>query len=94
MHPHDDLYGAKGAVYAAETLLEQQNFGEAEKVAEQFVNSGTPHLYWLARGFIALSDAYAGQDRDFEAQEYLKALKDNYPGSEPDIFDMIEERLK
>lgn len=90
----DDLYGAKSAVFAAETLLEEQRYAEAEKIADKFVNSDTPHSYWLARGFIALSDAYAAQNREFEAQEYLKALKENYPGDEADIFEMIKERLK
>ena len=89
----DDLYGAKAAVYAIEALNGQQKFDEAGKMAETFIGSGTPHTYWLARGFIALSDAYAGQGREFEAREYLKALNENYPGDETDIFDMIEERL-
>lgn len=89
----DDLYGAKAAVYAAEALNEADRYAEAAAIADNFVNSGTPHTYWLARAFIALSDAYAGQGRTFEAREYIKALKDNYPGNETDIFDMIEERL-
>lgn len=90
----DDIYGAKSAVYAAEALNGSGRYKEASELAEKFINSGTPHTYWLARGFIALSDAYSGLDRKFEAREYLKALKENYPGSETDIFDMIEERLK
>lgn len=89
----DDLYGAKSAVYAAEALIAAGRYDEAAKISETFVNSGTPHTYWLGRGFITLSDAYAGQGRDFEATEYLKALKENYPGEETDIFDMIDERL-
>ncbi len=89
----DDLYGAKSAVYAAEALNESGKYADAAKVSEAFVNSGTPHTYWLARGFITLADAYAGQGRDFEAREYIKALKENYPGNEPDIMDMIEQRL-
>lgn len=90
----DDLYGAKAAVYAADALNALQRYDEAVKTADKFVNSGTPHTFWLARGFIALSDAYAGQKRDFEAREYLNALKENYPGTEAEIFDMIEERLE
>lgn len=89
----DDLYGAKSAVYAAEALNAGAKYAEAAKVSEAFVNSGTPHTYWLARGFITLADAYAGQGRDFEAREYVKALKENYPGNEADIMDMIEQRL-
>lgn len=89
----DDLYGAKSAVYAIDALNAAGRYAEATKIAEKFVNSGTPHTYWLGRGFIGLSDAYTGLDRKFEAREYLKALKDNYPGNETDIYQMIEERL-
>lgn len=90
----NDVYGAKAAVYAAEALNSLERYAESAKLMEDFVNSGTPHTYWLARGFVALSDAYAGQGRQFEAREYIKALKENYPGDETDIFEMIEERLK
>jgi len=89
----DDLYGAKSAVYAAEALNAAGKYKEAASLSEKFVNTGTPHTYWLGRAFIALSDAYDGLDRKFEAREYLKALKDNYPGDETDIFQMIEDRL-
>lgn len=64
------------------------------RVASDLVASGTPHAYWLARGFIIISDLYAAQGKKFEAREYLDALRQNYPGTESDIFMMIEERLK
>ena len=89
----DNLYGAKAAVYLAEALLAQGDKTEAQNVAERFVNSGTPHSYWLARGFITLSDIYRARGKNYEAKEYLKALRENYPGTEPDIFIMIDERL-
>ena len=60
---------------------------------EALTTSGTPHSYWLARGFILLSDIYAAQGKKFEAREYLNALRENYPGSESDIFMMIDSRL-
>lgn len=90
----DDLYGAKAAVYTVEALNASGRYDKAEEVADEFVNSGTPHTYWLARGFIALADALSGLNRQFEAAEYLKALKENYPGKESDIFEMIDIRLK
>ena len=40
-----------------------------------------------------MSDIYAAQGKIFEAREYLNALRSNYPGSESDIFDMIDTRL-
>jgi tetratricopeptide (TPR) repeat protein len=89
----DDLYGAKSAVYLSQALLDKGSTAEAAKVAEKFINSGTPHTYWLGRGFIVLSDIYRKQGKKYEADEYLKALRENYPGTEADIFSMIDERL-
>ena len=41
-----------------------------------------------------MSDIYAADGKDFEAREYLNALRENYPGKESDIFMMIDNRLK
>lgn len=90
----NDLNGAKSACYLAEYYLENGSLGEARAAVEGLVNSGTPHSYWLARGFILLSDIYAREGKVFEAREYLKSLRDNYPGNETDIFNMIESRLE
>ena len=38
--------------------------------------------------------SYAQQGKNFEAREYLQALRSNYPGNESDIFDMIDTRLE
>ncbi|MDE6467433.1 MAG: hypothetical protein K2L28_00880, partial [Muribaculaceae bacterium] len=62
-------------------------------VAQKFVKSGSPQRYWVARSFILISDILEAQGKKFEAKEYLEALRDNYPGTEPDIFMMIETRL-
>ncbi len=88
-----DVFGARSAVEAAEALLEQGKTEQARKAAQAFVGSGSPQRYWVARGFIVLSDTYISDGKKFEAKEYLEALKENYPGSETDIQSMIEERL-
>ena len=67
---------------------------QALAAVQAFTGSGSPHAYWVARGFILQSDIYRKMGKDFEAREYLEALRDNYPGTETDIFMMIEERLK
>jgi len=47
----------------------------------------------VARGFILMSDIYKSQGKNFEAREYLEALRDNYPGDETDIQSILESRL-
>ena len=91
--PSDEA-GVRSSVLLAEALLRQGDAAKAQKVADALINANPSHQYWLARGFIALSDALRAQGETFEADEYLKSLKSNYPGDEADIFQMIEARLK
>lgn len=88
------LYGAKSAFYLAEYYFDNDKMSKAEKTLNAFIDEGTPHNYWLARAFILLSDIYAKKGDNFAAREYLESLKSNYPGKEPDIFEMIEQRLR
>lgn len=89
----DDIYGAKSAFYLSQNYFDSGMTDKAKTSVESLTASGTPHSYWLARGFILLSDIYASQGKDFEAREYLNALRENYPGDESDIFMMIDTRL-
>lgn len=89
-----DIFGAKSRYYLAESYFNAGNLAQAETNAHALIDSGTPHNYWIARAFILLSDIYNKEGKEFEAREYLKSLRDNYPGSEPDIFEMINQRLK
>lgn len=93
-HDTANLYGIKCAVSAAEAMLESGDTDGALEVARSVTSSGSTHRYWVARAFIVLSDAYRKAGKDFEAREYLEALRQNYPGDEADIFSMIESRLE
>lgn len=88
------MSGAKAAVALGEHLLANGDVNGAEKVLTAFTDAGSPHEYWLARGFIALADVYHKRGKDYLAVEYIKSLRDNYPGSEIDIKEMISTRLK
>lgn len=90
----DRLNGAKSAYYLGQLYYDEGNLKKARKVIEKFVAANPPHHYWLARGFILLSDINRKEGNSFEATEYLKTLKENYPGTEADIFQMIDSRLK
>lgn len=87
------LAGAQAAVELAQIYIDARRWKDAEAVLTEFTDAGTPHKYWLARGFIALADACHGQGKDYLAVEYLESLRKNYPGSEKDIRNMISQRL-
>ncbi|MDE5650511.1 MAG: tetratricopeptide repeat protein, partial [Duncaniella sp.] len=88
-----DIFGAKSAYYLGQSQLDRGQLNKAKATADRLISSDTPHQYWLARGFILYSDILRKEGNTFEANEYLKSLKSNYPGTEADIFRMIEERL-
>lgn len=88
------LSGAMAAVALGQMYVDARQYAKAEKVLSDFTDNGTPHQYWLARGFIALADTYRAQGKVSLAREYLISLRDNYPGKDLDIRDMIESRLK
>ena len=89
-----NVYGAQGAYDLAEYYFNAGDNVAAEDVLNRFIETGTPHQYWLARGFILLADLYYKQGKTFEAVQYLKSLKENYPGTEADITEMIDSRLE
>ena len=76
-----------------QSLLDHGKTDRAALAADALISSDTPHRYWLARGFILYSDILRKQGKTFEANEYLKSLRSNYPGTEADIFEMIDSRL-
>lgn len=89
----NDIYGVKSAYYLAQSYFDGKDLDKSLKLVDKIVDSGTPHAYWLARTFILLSDIYAAQGKTFEAREYLNSMRRNYPGTESDIFQMIDSRL-
>ncbi|HAZ58110.1 MAG TPA: hypothetical protein DCY22_05825, partial [Bacteroides graminisolvens] len=57
-----------------------------------FIDQSTPHTYWLARGFVLLSDIYMATNKKLDARQYLLSLQQNYQAND-DIKGMIESRL-
>ena len=80
--------------YTGTIFIDNNNLKEARRLVEAFVSSTTPHIYWHARGYILMSDICRKEGKLFEANEYLRTLRANYPGSEIEIFNLIDERLK
>lgn len=90
----DRLWGARAAVALGQQLLADGDLAAAEEILLYLIDNGSDDNYWLARGYIALADVYAAQDKDYLARLYLENLQNNYPGSESDIRQMISSRLK
>lgn len=87
------LPGSKASVMIAEYDVNSGRHEEARVRMEEFTETGTPHEYWLARGFITLADAYYGLGQKSLAREYLNSLLENYPGENDDIRTRINSRL-
>lgn len=85
--------GATAAYLLAKALYDEGNTADCEKRLNAFIDAGTSHQYWLAKAFILLADVYHKKGNSFEACEYLRSLKSNYPGTESDIFSDINSRL-
>lgn len=89
-----NLYGIRSALSLARSLLDDNDLAGAEKWAKHVANSDSPHAYWVARGFIVLSDVYTARGEKQKARQYLQALRDNYTETDDDIQALIDERLK
>ncbi|MDD4591986.1 MAG: tetratricopeptide repeat protein, partial [Parabacteroides sp.] len=86
------VQGAEAKYLLAQLYYNNKEDKNAEKVLMNFIEDGTPHQYWLARGFILLADVYIRQGDDFQARQYLTSLKNNYK-TEDEIQGLIEDRL-
>lgn len=86
-------YGAEAKYLVARQYYETKDYATAEKELLNFIDQSTPHAYWLARGFILLSDTYVAMGRQPDARQYLLSLQQNYHADD-DIKSMIDTRLK
>lgn len=86
------VHGAEAKYLLSQLYFDSKETDKAEKELMNFIENGTPHQYWLARGFILLADIYISKGDDFQARQYLVSLQNNYKG-EDDIAGMIKNRL-
>jgi len=86
-------FGAEAKYLLAQFYYDNKDVTRAENELLNFIEKGTPHQYWLARGFILLSDIYIEKGDTFQARQYLTSLKRNYGGKNEAIDRMIEQRM-
>ena len=85
-------HGAEAKYLLGQTAYDQGNLDQAEAEVMSFAGMNTSHQYWLARAFILLADVYVARGDDFQAQQYLLSLQQNYRVND-DIQTLCADRL-
>lgn len=84
--------GAESKYLMAECYYKMGNRDQAESEIMSFAQMQTQQQYWLARALVLLSDINVDRGEDFQAQQYLLTLEQNYRGDD-DIAEMVASRL-
>ncbi|NLA24043.1 MAG: tetratricopeptide repeat protein [Bacteroidales bacterium] len=74
----------------------QMKIGEdtiAENMIYDFAQMSSPHRFWLAKGFILLSDIFLQRNDLFQAKHTLKSVVDNYTDDADGIKDEAYNKL-
>ena len=86
------VYGAEAKYLLSNLYYSRNELDKAEKELLDFIQKGTTHQYWMARGFILLADVYIRKGDEAQARLYLTSLQNNYMAND-EIGGMITERL-
>ncbi|MEN8225070.1 MAG: tetratricopeptide repeat protein [Bacteroidota bacterium] len=87
----DNVLGAESKYMIAYIDFVMSKFTEAENGIFELSDSYGSHDYWVAKGFLLLSDVYLATDNEFQARETLKSIIDNYAG--PDLVEIAAQKL-
>lgn len=85
--------GAEAKYLLAQTLFDQGDADAAEAEVMAFAGMNTSHQYWLARAFVLLADINIHRGDDFQAQQYLLSLQQNYQVDD-DIQSLCAQRMQ
>lgn len=86
--------GAETKYLTAECYYHLGALDNAENEIVSFTQQKTQQQYWLAKALILLSDIYLQRGDEFQAQQYLLSLQNNYKRTKDDILSIVEEKLK
>jgi len=87
------IQGAESKYRVAEILTLKGNITEAEKIINEFINSNTPHQYWMAKMFLLLADISLKKGDTVMAKATLQGLKENYQVVDDGILDEVKTKL-
>ncbi len=73
---------AEAKYMLSQILYDNNKFDETEKSLLALSDKYSSYDYWVAKGFILLSDVYVKKGNVFQAKETLKSIIDNYEGND------------
>ena len=85
-------WGAEAKYYQALIAFNNKDYKKAESFVYQLSDKYSDFEYWVAKGFILLSDIYMVRNNSFQAEQTLKSIIDNYSGEE--LRKVASEKLK
>ncbi len=90
-----DAYGAEATYLQVLDAFNAGNFADVENRVYAFSDSGTPQLYWLAKSFIVLGDAFVAREELEQAEATYRSILEGYApaGDDDDVCDQVRERL-
>lgn len=72
--------GAEALYNLAEISFNMRDYTTAEEQIFKLSSDFPSYQFWLAKGFILLSDIYIIQGNTFQARQTLQSIIDNYTG--------------
>lgn len=90
-----DQYGAEAAYVLIMDCYDKGDFVAVEEKVFAFADAGSPQMYWLAKSFIVLGDAYVGMGNMKQARATYESVRDGYTpsSSTDDVMDSVRMRL-
>ncbi len=70
--------GAESKYRVAELLFNQGDRDAAEKEIYNYIDMNTPHVYWMGKSFLLLSDILVAKQDEFQAVQTLQSIIDYY----------------
>ncbi|HEY9115142.1 MAG TPA: hypothetical protein VIN10_10615, partial [Bacteroidales bacterium] len=85
-------WGAESKFQIALIKFNNKKLDESEALIYQIPEQYPDQDFWIARGFILLSDIYVARDNEFQAEQTLISVIENYPGD--DLKQVANAKLK
>jgi TolA-binding protein len=84
-------WAAEAQYHVALILFDKGQLDESEENIFELADKFGSYDYWVAKGFILLSDIYAQKENYFQAKQTLQSIIDNYTG--PDLGEVARRKL-